>query len=176
MTRKRNLFLDIQRRGPHAFSNLVASLRETGHNNLANLLDPNKANNNNNRANAPPRKQAHPFILPATEDTENLQNIVNSTPNVTRVNLTNEPIRINVVPAKQFYDDPRQSDVHVYNTHSKNRGAVLIVNNINYINNVHLPREGAEVDGKNLQELFHQMGFQIKMHNNLTGEVRLNFN
>ncbi|KAF2903099.1 hypothetical protein ILUMI_03087 [Ignelater luminosus] len=172
VTRKRRLFLDVQRRGPHAFSNLVAALRETGHNSLANLLDPNKANNNNNRDNesAQPKKQVHPFMLPPDENTETLQSIVNNTPNVNTVNIGHESIKINVTPAIQFYDDPKKSDVSVYNTHSKNRGAVLIINNIKYINNVHLPREGAEVDGRNLRELFHEMGFQIESHNNLTGD------
>ncbi|KAJ3643995.1 hypothetical protein Zmor_026672 [Zophobas morio] len=57
-----------------------------------------------------------------------------------------------------------------YRTRSKNRGQVLIINNILFDMDSHQMRRGAEVDENNLKELFEKIGFSIEIYRNLPGE------
>lgn len=74
-------------------------------------------------------------------------------------------LTIDVQISKQFYDSPTNSEIHIYPTHSQNRGIFLCINNINFIDE-NMTRKGAEIDDKNLTELFKQMGFRIKDYRN----------
>ncbi|KAF5273982.1 hypothetical protein FQA39_LY01098 [Lamprigera yunnana] len=167
---KRQLFLDIQTRGPRAFSNLVLALQEIGQNNLAVSLDPTMSHH------IPVRSHTKPFILPTNIeegvfDPREIQALGQNDIN-NHINITTEPLKVKVQLATQFYDEV--SDVPTYNTHSKKRGAVLIINIINYINDVRAERKGADVDGRNLKDLFLQMGFVVESYTNLNSNEIMN--
>lgn len=80
-----------------------------------------------------------------------------------------EPLNIVVQKATRFYDDLGR--VPVYQTNSKHRGTVLIINNKQFINNIEDIREGSEVDVINLKELFKQMYMNVYIHTNKSKEV-----
>lgn len=71
--------------------------------------------------------------------------------------------------ATRFYDDFGR--VPVYQTNSKHRGAVLIINNRAFINNIQDLREGSEVDVINLKNLYKQMYMLVDVHTDKTKEV-----
>lgn len=56
--------------------------------------------------------------------------------------------------------------VPTYTTNSKNKGKVIIINNIKFFKNEE--RKGAEVDEKDISKLFKEMGFEVVIHRNLT--------
>lgn len=154
-------------RGPQAFGKLVAALHETGQHYLANSLDPT--------SNVAPRRHAVPFQLPSNVDesplnVEEIRNLGQENAGGT-INISTEPTKIDVVGSTRLYDDPKNSNVPIYSTHSKNKGIAFIINNINYNNNLQPECKGADVDSRNLRELFFQMGFKVELHNNLTAEV-----
>jgi hypothetical protein len=59
----------------------------------------------------------------------------------------------------------------VYPMHSKPRGYCFIINNVQFINNIERTRTGAEVDGKNLHDLFEQFGYIVESHRDQGLEV-----
>lgn len=80
----------------------------------------------------------------------------------------NEPLKINVVRSANFKDD-FSAQTPPYTMRSKNRGAVLIINNKNFN---YRPRNGAQVDEDNLQELFRQMGgYDVTLRVDLDSKV-----
>jgi len=76
-------------------------------------------------------------------------------------------LKVKVVKSTQFYDDESQSKVPMYKTRSKNRGRLLLINNIEFAKEK-LRRKGAELDEENVAELFRQMGFDVVKYRNLT--------
>ena len=46
---KKDIFLTIRTRGPHAFKNLLQSLRQSGHDNIAKSLEGHEFNSNNEK-------------------------------------------------------------------------------------------------------------------------------
>lgn len=163
LRRKRDVFLDIQTRGPKAFYNLVMSLYETGQYSLANRLDPTFS------FHVQPKKHTRPFQLPINPDasTYNTQQIRELGQNLhNKINVNLQPLKVKVTFSNRFYD--QHTLVPTYSTHSKKRGSVLVINIINYHNELHAERKGAEVDGSNLFDLFTQMGFFVEYHTDLS--------
>lgn len=114
------------------------------------------------------RKNAFPFQFP--EEIENqIQNINHLESIHCDINLKTEPLEVQVTYSTKFYDDPAGDPV--YPTRSKCRGAVLIINNRNFVNNILDPRYGSEVDVQNLISLFKQMHMVVVLHNDLTAKV-----
>lgn len=56
--------------------------------------------------------------------------------------------------------DEGEHIVPIYKTSSKNRGKVLVINNIKFLNQKQ-ERQGAEIDEKNIVDLFKQMGMKV---------------
>lgn len=84
----------------------------------------------------------------------------------------------------QKYDNDKANDrFQVYNTTSKNRGVVKIINiyKTNHDDPEDHCRKGSEIDVRNLVSLFAQMGFTIDMDKNTktrspyTKQVRIAF-
>lgn len=78
-------------------------------------------------------------------------------------------LSIKVVKSTQFLDD-RNPIIPSYRIRSKNRGNVLIINNIKFAKEETI-RKGAEVDDENITELFRQLGFKTTKFKNLTKKV-----
>lgn len=187
------MFLNIERRGPDAFNNLVNALLEVDykHQNLAykllgkdvSLFLPNTCNNNNNNDNEKcqdkkptydlddnvnnmeEKKGAWPFVLTETQRPPHIRQISQEVPNA-NINLLTEPRVVKVKHSIKFYDDRNQHKAPVYAMRSKTRGLFLCINNIEFINNTHDRRDGAEVDEQNLKSLFTQMGFNVHTRTN----------
>jgi hypothetical protein len=80
------------------------------------------------------------------------------------VTVCGEQLEIEVTPATKFCD----TDDYCYSARSKNRGQVLIINNVRFDTERHQTRRGAEVDEGNLKELFVKIGLSVDMYRNLT--------
>jgi len=157
ISQKRNLYLEVQRRGPAAFVNLIEALSESGNVSAARLLDPdipedidendkkhkvwNVPNYQENRENA---KQVQPPVW--TENTKPLEIKVET--NATNVKTSNTTFK-------------------TYKMESKPRGLVLIIDNENFHNEILPTRTGSLVDANNLDILFDQLGFQVTLRRNL---------
>lgn len=138
--------LTIKTRGPFAFQNLLLSLQQTDHEELAEMLD----------------KQTDIFNNENSEISDNY---------FSQIRDTVEPLQIKVRKAKEFSSGPSNSLIETYQMRSNPRGLVLIITNIDYDPNIQKPRKSAIHDKMNLEKLFKDMGFSVETHCNLTGKV-----
>ncbi|XP_076757715.1 death regulator Nedd2-like caspase [Xylocopa sonorina] len=148
-----DIYLTIKTRGPFAFNRFLLSLRESGHDNLADILEGNRVIKPNNDV------ETIPVIKEAgSEFFRNMQE-------------SEEPLQIQVQKATKFLDGPAYTNIQKYPMRSNPRGLVLIITNIVYKDLD--PRKSAVHDESNLKELFKQMGFEVICHRNLTGQELL---
>lgn len=191
---KRKLFVDIHRRGPNAFKNLIDSLLEIGdpthtylahllegkttpqenptvcsrHNITQNIIKEEVEDNNDNFAGN--SNGAVPFELTEQQRPAHIRQLSEES-QFARINLKEEALKIVVKKSERFYDDQALSNVPTYRMRGKCRGTYLGINNMEFINDVKNYRHGAHVDEENLKELFKQMGFRINSYRNLTRYV-----
>ncbi|XP_015189287.1 PREDICTED: caspase-2-like [Polistes dominula] len=137
----KNIWLTIKTRGPSAFQNLLLSLRQSNHEELADQLDEHTKNsfefNNDNY--------------------------------FSEILSTEKHLWINVKKSDKFANSPYDL-IKCYQMTSNPRGLVLIITNIDYKSDLEKPRTSAIHDQINLFHLFHQMGFSIEKHCDLTGQ------
>lgn len=81
------------------------------------------------------------------------------------LNKKNEP-KLKIVVKKSSKFCGQDSKVRTYETRSKNRGKLLLLNNIVFDNDHKQERKGAELDEQNIKDLFKQMGFEVVQHRN----------
>ncbi|KAF5273981.1 hypothetical protein FQA39_LY01097 [Lamprigera yunnana] len=96
--------------------------------------------------------------LPSTSRTVNLFN--------NTLEVPGEAQSIDVKRSTKFLDDPLLLKEPFYKTRSKNRGKLLLINNIKF-NNEH-QRDGAELDELNLIKVYKSVGFEVEKHQNLS--------
>lgn len=169
--RKRSLYLDIQTRGPEAFRNLIASLMVTGHLDLVRQLEPNidirsyyteqlvpQPRHGTNLANLPPYMLEDETELSPRLHTLTFSNLRSVT------NLSTEPLKIVVKKATARMDVCTTKGVEVYPMCSSPRGYFFMINNVQFVNNIMDARIGAEVDEKNLEDLFKEFGYIVVKH------------
>ncbi|EFN73736.1 Caspase Nc [Camponotus floridanus] len=141
------IFLTIKTRGPHAFKNLILSLRQTDHENVADILEGKiSINNTNNTSNTSFNQEDNSFINHSSD----------------------KPLTIKLCKATRFLDREYHDLIERYPMRSKPRGLVLIISNIDY-KLEDKPRFSATHDAVNLQKLFEEMGFKVIVHQNLNG-------
>ncbi|KZC10457.1 PREDICTED: caspase-3 [Dufourea novaeangliae] len=166
----RDVYLTIKTRGPHAFDRFVKSLRQSGHESLADILEGKEITFSDNE----------------TETTVGQNNVVNNDTTKERncsptmeegqdnffhyMQQSEVPLQIQVRKAIKFLDGPVYENVNRYPMRSNPRGLVLIVTNIQYKYSDGEPRSSAARDEENIKDLFNQMGFQVISYNDLTGE------
>ncbi|KAI4495688.1 hypothetical protein M0802_008523 [Mischocyttarus mexicanus] len=143
-----SIWLTIKTRGPFAFQNLLLSLRQSDHEELAKMLDKHTENS---------------FINNNTIYDDYFMNIKDAV----------EPLQIKVKKSYKFAESPNKV-IKCYQMRSKPRGLVLIITNIDYKSSLYKPRDSAKHDQTNLKKLFEGMGFCVEMHCNLTGQQILN--
>ncbi|XP_071439415.1 caspase Dronc [Hetaerina americana] len=167
---RRELFLDIQTRGPKAFQNLVSALNDTGYRDLAVLLDPESE-----MVSHPPNQNTtHPYILPQyiTQESPNavqsIRDVASQHPNV-KVNLSTRPQPVVVRKAETPTRSSPQHKTMIYRMLSRPKGYALIINIKKYINDIKGERNGAEVDEENLHKLFEGLGYDVTIHADLCG-------
>jgi len=169
--RKRDLYMDLQTRGPEAFRNLIASLMVTGHLDLVRRLEPCIDIRNYYTEQLVPQPRQGPNLakLPAymLEDETGLSPRLQTLafPNVRCVtNLSTEPLKVVVKKATARMDVCTSRGVQVYPMRSTPRGYFFMINNVQFVNNIMDARIGAEVDERNLEELFKQFGYIVEKH------------
>lgn len=121
----------------------------------------------------PHRKHAVPYQLPTNpqtsiHDTHFIQKLSEQSPN-DYIDLHSELLEISVRHTEKFNEDFMDKKHPAYKMQSKNRGQVLIINNIKF--DTEEFRAGAEFDGKNLKRLFEQIGMNVLCYSNLTANV-----
>lgn len=178
--------MDIQRRGPKAFNNLINSLLEIDHSHkiLAYKLegkevpiDEEHQNNNYEKTenhtnenrftydNDDNHRGAWAFKLCEDQRPPHIRQLSYEIPH-SNINLLAEPLVVKVKKSIKFYDDRSTTKVPIYRMRSKHRGMFLCINNIEFANGVKDRRTGAEVDEENLKVLFKQIGFSVHSHRN----------
>ncbi|CAH2226418.1 jg26693, partial [Pararge aegeria aegeria] len=186
--RKRQLYLDVMRRGPEAFGHLLDSLSEAGYWDLVRELDPDSSLHVR-----PPR---HP--VPSTSKISNESNFVSLSTEKKKsktgveLNKNNlecfppkdplypsgeapgqdmpDPSRIpqfHVVKSTKFTEDDGD-DIKLYRTRGRNRGFLVVFSYIEFPNNMEPYRHGVDVDCKNLKYLFNELGFKVLSYQDLT--------
>jgi len=160
----RQLFMDVQKRGPKAFENLVGSLQGSGNCVAANILDVNI------------KIESLPSPIP--EDTQNkvwnLPTYSVPIPETPKYPIDykeppliddREPIEINVKKATRYKGPPEMPNA--YPMTKKIRGQCLIIDNEKFVNDVLPYREGSMIDSNNLDILYEQLGFKVTVRRNL---------
>ncbi|KYN04011.1 Caspase Nc [Cyphomyrmex costatus] len=137
----KDVLLTIKTRGPNAFKNLILSLRQSNHEDVADILEKeNSANNDTKQENS-----------------------------MTHHTYSEEPLTIKLRKATKFLD--RDYDIiERYPMRSNPRGLVLIITNIFYESSCENPRFSAKHDNNNLKELFEEMGFTVFTYFDLKGQ------
>ena len=99
-------------------------------------------------------------------------------PSVDEDEESKTPLAVNVQKATKFFGDPRlgldiqcftksnfifrDQNNRIYPMYSKQKGVAVIINNQEFSDKDAYPfRTGADVDAKNLEKLFFQLGFQV---------------
>nr|XP_031847606.1 caspase-3 isoform X2 [Nomia melanderi] len=164
-----DIYLTIKTRGPYAFNRFVKSLRQSGHESLADILEGKKVTFLENELNT--------TTISKDNDINN-ETIQERTFKSTKegiqdnffyhMQLSEVPLQIKVRKATKFLDGPVYENVQRYPMRSKPRGLVLIVTNIHYKYSTQDPRYSAALDEKNVKHLFEQMGFQVIPYTDLT--------
>ncbi|XP_032904231.1 caspase-9 isoform X1 [Amblyraja radiata] len=153
----RQLITDLQTRGTRAFPAFLESLKETGQDNLADLLGKGLS------------FKPSPFIpdvpvktyRPAQQDRP----------------MTTDPVQCTdpdfLGPRKPTNKQAQKYDT-VYRMEANPRGCCLIINNVDFQPNSHLKsRMGSDVDCKSVENLFEMLSFKIIVRKNLTKQLML---
>jgi len=169
--RKQHLYLDLQTRGPEAFRNLIASLMVTGHLDLVRRLEPHidirsyyteqlvpQPRQGTNLANFPANVQEDEIGLCQRLQTVAFLNVQSVS------NLSKEPLKVVVKKATARMDVCTSKGVQVYPNRSSPKGYFFMINNVQFVNDIMDTRIGAEVDERNLEELFKQFGYIVEKH------------
>ncbi|XP_046389463.1 caspase Dronc [Ischnura elegans] len=166
---RRDFYFEILTRGPLAFQNLVSALNESGHGNLALLLEPDI------KPILPSNKKVHPFRLPdyatgvSPGIVENIKDMASQNPNVI-INLRTEPLNVVVKKATAAIERSPHYKTAIYPMGSRPKGYAMIINIKKYTNDIKNERHGAEEDEKNLKSLFEGLGYDVTVHTNLSGD------
>ncbi|XP_017788772.1 PREDICTED: caspase-6-like [Habropoda laboriosa] len=160
-TTVRDIYFTIKTRGPFAFDRFLASLRESDHEELADILEGRnilfpsndvqrsiEQNSVTHRDNGEETNFIAPIGVTQDDFYHNMQQ-------------SETPLKIQVRKATNFLDGPVYENVERYPMRRKPRGLVLIITNIHYKYYGQVHRSSAAHDESNLKELFEQMGFQV---------------
>lgn len=160
--RKRQFYWDIQKRGPKAYGLLLEACQESGQYTLYTIL--------NGEPFIPQPvdilKNAKPFgheMLSKTDNRDNIYNTLLEENTGVTLSLDQQPTKIVVKTSEERMDIAnglQHKSLTPYSMHGTKRGIAFVINNIEFMGTKHKKREGAEVDAKNLKELFKQLGYE----------------
>nr|XP_033339323.1 caspase Dronc-like [Megalopta genalis] len=164
----REIYLTIKTRGPYAFNRFVASLKQSGHESLADILEGRKSSFPDNEGNVNEENVINKGAVGQRNFRCNTERVPDNF--FYDIQLSNIPLQIQVRKATEFLDGPVYENVERYPMRSKPRGLVLIITNIHYKYSHKEARSSAAHDEENIKHLFEEMGFQVVSHFNLTKE------
>jgi len=164
----RQLYLEVPKRGPRAFENLVLALVESGNVGAARILDPNVEEPEEVNGNVvsdikvwnEPQYGSNVVELSLSEQ---LQRELYIPPPV--LDNSTMPIEVSVRKATAYRGPP---SFNAYPLFSKPRGLALIIDNEDFDNNVLPRRTGSMVDANNLDILLSELGFKVTLRRNLS--------
>ncbi|XP_072036336.1 caspase-3-like isoform X1 [Amphiura filiformis] len=165
------ILTSIETRGPLAFGAFIAALRSSNQGHLAELLD------NSGSYQSPPFTGSGQQVIsenkgvitsPTGETPMETEGIAQVWPNPeTPVSFTNVKIEPTVMSTADVDVD------HVYQMQSKPRGLAYIINNKHF--RTMKTRQGTDVDKRNLEAVFQQLGFNVDTHEDLrAGQMKHN--
>ncbi|KAI5634494.1 caspase domain-containing protein [Phthorimaea operculella] len=193
--RKRQLYRDITRRGPHAFNHLLDALMENGYWDIVRELDPRGPLYKTTDL-RPGTSNGSAFIRLADknkkstgkEQDENMPpipgNIISPAPKKEPVEIPKpepDPVpeppeqnpseipQFNVIKSTKFFDD-NGGDIKLYHTKGRFRGVLVLFSYMEFQYDIETFRNGAQVDTKNLKYLFTELGFKVLTYVNLSLE------
>ncbi|XP_047113086.1 caspase-2 [Schistocerca piceifrons] len=178
---KRDMYLDVTRRGPTAFNKLCNVLVETGHQDLARVLKPDiddwhhlPAQNSKNPVEQviPPKHGTIPHIIPnyLVETEKEIKNKIRELAlehPQSFLNMSTTPLKVNVKQATTVINRTNHNHIPVYTMLSHPKGYALIINNIQFLENIEPERRGAEIDERNLKDLLEGLGYDVSIYNDL---------
>ncbi|XP_013182333.1 PREDICTED: caspase Nc [Papilio xuthus] len=180
-TRKRQLYMDIMRRGPDAFGHLLEALEENGYWNLVRDLDPASSLHLQPRTtynNQDSKSGESNYVSIRTERTKRTKSNVEATKNeiqaassTSHKEGTDPSVDIpyfHVVKSKKFFEDNVDKDIKLYKTRGHQRGILVIFSYIQFYNDIERYRKGVDIDCKKLKYLFDEIGFSVIAYQNLT--------
>ncbi|XP_030842855.1 caspase-7 [Strongylocentrotus purpuratus] len=155
------LLMDIETRGPRAFTSLVESLIEANQEHLARLLGysasgPSQGQMGQAQATTPHDNRPGPFGQPTKP-----------VPPVWPPRDSNGDYSSTQMDALGSYPQTMVDNDLVYRMKSRPRGIALIINNKNF--KTMKKRAGTDVDCRNLENVFKQLGFNVVVHKDLKG-------
>ncbi|XP_045785571.1 caspase Dronc [Maniola jurtina] len=178
--RKRQLYMDVTRRGPEAFGHLLDALSEAGYWDLVRELDPDSSLHLRQPRNPVPstskKSNESNYVSLSTEKkksktgVEASKNVDNAEPVMPHSKELPDPSRIpqfHVVKSTRFMED-NGDDIKLYRTRGANRGVLVVFSYIQFHNNVEAYRYGVDVDCTKLKYLFSEMGFKVLSYRDLT--------
>ena len=165
-SQKRRLFTDVQKRGPAAFSSLLAALAESGNLSAAQILNPGmvEVEDTEDRGLQQPPAQGQGKVWNPPVYAQTPAPAAPSPP-VWHNNTT--PLAVKVVRSGQGKREEKNPAIKHYTMESEPRGLMLIINNEDFDNDVLTTRTGSLVDANNLDQLFLQLGFSVTLRRNL---------
>nr|AAH85434.1 Zgc:101776 [Danio rerio] len=165
----RQLVKDLETRGSLAFPAFLDSLRETGHNDLAELLQ------SGDGVHRPPVISVQPSPIPLP--VQNLNHTEKpDKPNIASPRLV--PLRPESLPVHKTYSPPsetvvrptrpRRDSIQCYKMDASPCGVCLIINNINFEKASELnDRKGSNIDCDKLEKRFKALNFEVTVKRNL---------
>ncbi|CAK1582377.1 unnamed protein product [Parnassius mnemosyne] len=184
-TRKRQLYMDIMRRGPEAFGHLLETLEENGYWNLVRELDPSSSLHLQPRisySNQNTKSGENSYVSIRTEKKRTKSNVEvnkiqsNSDQTETAPPESNKDTMdpsgdipyFHVVKSTKFFEDNEDKDIKLYKTRGRQRGILVIFSYIQFCNDIEKYRKGVDIDCKKLKYLFHEIGFSVIAYQDLT--------
>lgn len=160
-TRKRQLYRDIERRGPKAFELLLETLTELGYWDLVRSLQPDSALHKRRVVEQGNNCKSLKYEKKKVQEQQQQQQ-------KQREDVTPFVIpKFNVIKSQQFAGEQKDG-FGLYKTRSAKRGVVLVFTFITFKNNTDTYRSGAHIDTINLKYLFSEIGMKVLSYDDLT--------
>ncbi|CAH2086959.1 unnamed protein product [Euphydryas editha] len=184
--RKRQLYMDIPRRGPLAFGHLLDALSENGYWDLVRDLDP--------RSSLHARRPRNPGPSTSAGSNEKFLSISDEKKKTkTGTDINKNPVPppprppadpkdlpdpttipdFHVVKSTKFFEDNDcESEIQLYRTRGRRRGVLVVFSYVDF-DNLETYRSGVDADCKNLKYLFNEIGFRVLSYQDLTKKETL---
>ncbi|XP_056305805.1 caspase-9 [Danio aesculapii] len=165
----RQLVKDLETRGSLAFPAFLDSLRETGHNDLAELLQ------SGDGVHRPPAIPVQPSPIPLPVQNPNYTEKPDkpdiASPRLVPLRPESLPVHKTVSPPSETVvrpARPRRDSIQCYKMDASPCGFCLIINNINFEKASELnDRKGSNIDCDKLEKRFKTLNFEVTVKRNL---------
>lgn len=155
----REVLTFLMNRGPTAYDAFINSLSATEQYTVLNCLKPGACNDNHIALQQRAQQRSNKVFIEPQNFYEEPVNMVNMAAQENRLDIV-----VKLSNNFNHVNEARQKGMLLYNTTSRNRGLVKIIN-IDTVTGMKY-REGSLTDVDNLTSLFTQMGLKVEVHDN----------